>query len=87
MDCAMVPGDARQCMTDFMGFVTFPGGYCTASCTGDRDCGPGASCVDMLMDRLCLKDCSGDDECRTDEGYVCNMLPYIGGGPFCIPIF
>lgn len=86
VDCALVPGDARQCLTDFMGFVYFYGGYCTASCTGPADCGPGATCVELPMGSFCFKNCSGDDECRVDEGYACTMMPYLDAGPYCLPV-
>jgi hypothetical protein len=83
-DCSGIPSPERTCLTDLMGF-TFPGGYCSARCTSSEDCGPGATCVDIMVEQLCFKDCRGDDDCRVDEGYACMEMPYIGGGPYCLP--
>jgi hypothetical protein len=84
-DCAELPGAGATCLTRFMR-VTMPGGYCTvASCTRSDECGPGGECVDLMRSSYCLRTCTGDAECRTDEGYICRELPTIGGGPYCLP--
>jgi hypothetical protein len=51
-----------------------PGGYCTATCTSNTDCGAGGACIGAVMgfaEGTCMATCSGDD-CR--DGYIC------GGG-------
>lgn len=84
-DCMLVPTDERQCLTELFSYL-FPGGYCSASCSTSMECGPGASCVDIIMDSLCFRDCFGDSDCRIDEGYTCMEMPFIGGGPYCLPM-
>jgi hypothetical protein len=85
-DCAGIPSSAVNCMTDIMGMIEFPGGYCSADCTTDDDCGEGATCYSAGgFLTLCLKDCTSDSDCRESEGYGCDEIPYLGGGPFCIP--
>jgi hypothetical protein len=52
-----------------------PGGYCTASCEADAQCGSNGECsVAAQSDRgLCLGSCKTQADCR--EGYAC-----VGGG-------
>ncbi|HEX4354804.1 MAG TPA: hypothetical protein VHZ95_17860, partial [Polyangiales bacterium] len=47
------------------------GGYCTAACTDDSDCGRSGSCsvARDLSQGECLATCAADSDCRT--GYVC----------------
>jgi hypothetical protein len=86
-DCVRVPGTGRACLTDLMGMVAFEGGYCTAICTSQEDCGEGANCVNLMMASYCLKLCRTGDECRTDEGYQCAEIPFMGdGNTYCIPL-
>lgn len=47
--------------------VLFPGGYCSALCSSDADCGAGSHCG---VEGACLESCSEDTECR-DENYTC----------------
>jgi hypothetical protein len=84
-DCSGVPGAGRACLTSLMGYITFPGGYCSAMCTSGADCGSGAACVNLMdYGDYCLKQCSSDGECRTGEGYSCE--PVAGApGSYCIP--
>ncbi|MFH1436978.1 MAG: hypothetical protein ABIJ56_14815 [Pseudomonadota bacterium] len=83
-DCFGVPSEERYCMVDLGGYVRFPGGYCTAHCWSSDACGPEADCVDVMFDTLCLRRCSGDDECRMDEGYICRSLP-MTPETYCVP--
>jgi hypothetical protein len=86
-DCCGVPV-GYDCMTDlFSGYITFPGGYCSSqACTSNADCGPDAECLDVMgFIQFCLRTCTDSSECRESEGYSCSELPYIGGGPYCIP--
>jgi hypothetical protein len=84
-DCSALPDTQRECLTSFFGY-SFPGGYCTAGCSSSAECGPGADCVDLYFTTYCFKRCTGDDQCRSAEGYSCSEMPYIGGGPYCIPL-
>lgn len=89
-DCTAA-GDP-QCLTEMMipgfGVITFPGGYCSATCTGygpDSSCGPGAVCISGGGYSGCLKSCTADTaatDCRVDEGYSCFTM---FGPPFCMP--
>ncbi len=84
-ECGAVPSPMSYCAMDLLGFLSFPGGYCTASCSSDTECGPEGTCVDVWFDSLCLLDCDFSEDCRLDEGYDCMDLPFFGGGPYCLP--
>lgn len=90
-DCGGIPSSAPNCLTDIMGYVEFPGGYCSADCTSDDDCGDTdeGTCINAYIMTLCLKNCSEASECRESEGYTCGTLPDILGipGTFCLPAF
>lgn len=90
-DCGGVPSPAPNCMTDIMGYVEFPGGYCSADCTSDDECGETGegTCINAYIMTLCLKNCTESSECRTSEGYDCGELPSMLGieGMFCLPAF
>jgi hypothetical protein len=65
----------------------FAGGYCTAGCATDADCGPGGVCVRDLFEgpggnpvAQCLEGCSTTRPCRS--GYVCDTT---GGVSRCLP--
>ncbi len=73
----------------------FPGGYCSAQCTEDSHCGPGAICTSFLAAdgstvSFCQKECpspgSGQGNCRT--GYACAGFEFRnpdGGSPVPSP--
>jgi len=83
--CSGVPGSGRTCLTSLMGYITFPGGYCSAVCTSAADCGAGAACVNLNdLGHYCLKQCTSATECRTTETYSCNSIPG-AAGMYCIP--
>lgn len=86
-ECGGVPSTSSYCMTDIGGYVPFPGGYCTADCTSSADCGPDAECLDLYIMAVCVKMCDENADCRESEGYECAEPPFVGGGPYCIPIF
>jgi hypothetical protein len=47
-----------------------PNGYCTQSCSLDRDCGEGAQCISRgAQGALCFARCVDASDCR--EGYAC----------------
>jgi len=86
-DCTAPEELTPQCMTNIFSFV-FPGGICTAVCTEEGQCGPLAECVDLSIIRYCLRKCSTATECRVDEGYICDIIPYISDtNTYCIPQF
>lgn len=76
---------------------TFPGGYCTRTCTNDAQCGAGASCPFQAAAQVpnlapfsqCVKHCASKADCRAE--YDCTQLPSVGGfdfgitQTFCIP--
>jgi len=85
--CTQVPGSGRACLTDLFGMISFPGGYCSADCTSDTDCGTIGDCVDFYgYGSYCLRPCTAPSDCRTSEGYSCSPIP---GGPttptYCLP--
>jgi hypothetical protein len=76
-DCA---GTAMGCIT-MNGDRTLPGGYCSAGCVEDIDCGAGAVCVGSFGGAgmgYCYKSCAAASDCR--EGYACQEPPRLGGG-------
>jgi hypothetical protein len=85
--CTDVPATGRDCLTDIGGMLSFPGGYCSANCTSDSDCGTGGECVDLFgYMAYCLKTCTSPGECRTTEGYTCTTIPgTTGGDTYCLP--
>lgn len=62
----------------------FPGGYCTMEpCNDVEVCAPGSTCVAMPFETpACFKSCSTDSDCRTSEGYVCQLFPTTPPGGF-----
>ncbi|MCP4504036.1 MAG: S8 family serine peptidase [Deltaproteobacteria bacterium] len=56
----------------------FPGGYCSASCSGDVLCPESAACFCLLFgeeacsDGICLEMCQAGSDCREGEGYLCD---------------
>lgn len=81
VDCTGVPSDTRFCMDYMWGFIPFPGGYCTAWCGSDSDCGTGGGCAVGQ----CFKRCADDSECRTTEGYTCRTIPFVTTDTYCLP--
>lgn len=58
--------------------VAAPGGYCTASCESDSDCGAEGICSVPAgeLEGECLVRCTAADACR--EGYLCTGLVQLG---------
>lgn len=49
-----------------------PGGYCSAPCLGDAECGPNGTCKDFgEVGAFCLARCHDATTCR--RGYVCRL--------------
>jgi hypothetical protein len=70
------------------GGMAAPGGYCSANCVDDSDCG-GGLCLGAISfpglsgTGICFKTCSADTDCRT--GYACTaytnpLAAFTGGG-------
>jgi len=85
--CACVPSSARQCVTSLGGYITFRGGYCSATCTAPADCGAGANCADIYSGtKVCLKTCSSASQCRMAEQYQCTTIPSSSDTrTYCLP--
>jgi len=85
-DCVVPEGLTAQCLTDLMTIIVMPGGYCTAQCQEVADCGPDAACVDLSIVRFCIRTCSSVADCRLEDGYYCDIIPYISDpSTYCIP--
>jgi hypothetical protein len=71
--------------------TSFPGGYCTISCEGHTDCGPGGKCylIPQGQEKVCWKLCETSEACRLDQfcaGAVCTPKCIDGScsaGHFC----
>ena len=86
-DCNCVPSSASECLESLAGFITFPGGYCTARCTSAAECGTGANCAELYPGtNYCLKECSRVWDCRMSEGYNCTTIPMSADSrTYCLP--
>ena len=58
-----------------------PGGYCSAACTADAQCGTGNRCVNLGPGSFCLAGCSNATTCR-HPGYACTYYDTAG---ICFP--
>jgi hypothetical protein len=92
-------GEAPSCQTmlSLLGQdIPFPGGYCSAVCKSNLECGPTGECpvaeslkgltsipfltadlrslVETAAPSNCYERCTGDDQCRTAEGYRCATI-------------
>ncbi|MFH1436396.1 MAG: hypothetical protein ABIJ56_11820 [Pseudomonadota bacterium] len=86
-DCNCVPSSASECLESLAGFITFPGGYCTARCTSPAECGIGANCAELYPGTsYCLKECTRVWNCRMSEGYNCTTIPLSADSrTYCLP--
>lgn len=87
-ECLGVPTEARSCF-NFLGPIAMPGGYCSAICLDNEECGFIGRCVYIIFlaaMKVCLKLCETDADCRADEGYSCQNIP-LSANPnkFCMP--
>lgn len=66
-ECSPDGRELRACDT------TMPDGYCTVGNCGADTCADEASCVSFRDGDLtfCMRSCTSDEECRTDDGYAC----------------
>lgn len=63
-------GAGATCLTD-----GFPGGLCTAECSGSVACPDGSLCASLAADAstaYCAVSCNSDADCR--NGYTCNSI-------------
>jgi hypothetical protein len=93
-DCNAYPGSPdfpRCCLTDVLGLINAPGGFCTACCNAAEigGCAENIDCVGAdNAYTICLAHCDSNDDCRTDEGWECREIYYIPTdfpGTFCLP--
>lgn len=63
-------GDGGLCLRD----PGFTGGYCTRECGDAGACPPDSTCFDIsnTSHSVCFLNCTGDSDCRVDEGYFCD---------------
>lgn len=86
-------GEQSQCLEQLSlgGFITVPfeGGYCTQpGCSSNADCPEGSGCFRGVGTPACLQRCTDDSQCRTDEDYGCDSIPFVGDGTtYCLPPF
>ncbi len=80
-------GDQSVCLPDG---APFAGGYCTASCESDADCGADAKCLFDLytFTTLCMASCEDATDCR--DGYPCiewDLDPDTADDRACFPCY
>ena len=85
--CNCIPSDSRECLTTIGGYLSFPGGYCSARCTSPTECGSGAHCAEVYPGTsYCLKVCTSAAQCRMAEGYTCARIPMSSDTrTYCLP--
>jgi|GEM_PF-3102758 len=84
-DCIAPEGLSPMCQASILAFA-LPGGYCSAKCSGLGSCGTDAECIMLITEGLCVKRCSSNTDCRTEEGYKCDLIPMFESlGTFCYP--
>ena len=85
-DCDGVPGEGRMCATELLGLCPFPGGYCSAVCTSDSECGVDGACLDVIgLDRYCFRRCARDEDCRLSESHRCDRMLDTESPTVCMP--
>ena len=64
----------------------FPGGYCVIENCTDTSCPEGTGCFSFNDDvSRCIPTCEGNEDCRVDEGYVCDDLNTCWMGEGTVP--
>jgi hypothetical protein len=93
-DCQGYPSDTdfpKCCLSDVLGLINAPGGYCGACCNEEAQdgCAENIDCVGAnLTYTICLAHCDSNEDCRQDEGWECRELYYIPDnfpGTYCLP--
>jgi hypothetical protein len=88
-DCSAAGGMCLMTIGSGAFAYTFPGGYCTAPCTGgsgSTECGAGAACYSLGTRGYCVKTCASNADCRVADGYMCMSPPFVGGSTmYCLP--
>ncbi|MBX3250317.1 MAG: PPC domain-containing protein [Myxococcales bacterium] len=77
-------GDACATFADCGGqraCAPWPSGTCARlGCRTSADCEAGTHCIERAGLRICAKACPGiDDDCRTAEGYECDIVDDVAG--------
>ncbi len=68
--------------------VEFPGGLCTSGCQDDDDCPEDSACLKLLNSAGCMPRCDSASDCRRNEGYACNAIPFNADTrTYCLPPF
>lgn len=78
-------GPGRCMSSENVTSTSYPGGYCTASCSEAADCGERGVCSAWFRGRAgtCYLRCETDEDCER-EGYRCRMSATSGVGA-CLP--
>jgi hypothetical protein len=88
-DDAECSGPNAQCLDSFPGayWSTWPSGYCSRTgCTFGATCGPGAACsAHPGIGPRCFRTCTTSADCRTTDGYTCQLHPILMDEMFCLP--
>lgn len=82
-------GEEPECMTRSSTYAIYGGGYCTASCASDLQCGPGGLCpvgeaeqlapdydFTISWPRRCFRSCTPGPESGCRSGYRCLSLAH-----------
>jgi hypothetical protein len=88
LDCieGKVPVCWKATVFNTMAGQAVPGGYCSAKCASDLDCGANGECVDFgLSGKWCLAICAGPNDCR-GQGYACYLAYFLNAqNDLCFP--
>lgn len=82
--------ESGLCVDSFGDGVKLDGGLCTTTCEwnadGTDDCVDGQTCLryNPTGEKYCFLDCLTDDDCRTEDGWTCVVLDFLGDKS-CIP--
>jgi hypothetical protein len=94
-DCNGYPGSTdlpKCCLTDVLGIIGAPNGFCTACCNAAAidGCAENVDCVGVDNTYLiCLAHCDQLSDCRVSEGWECRPIWYMSQeefpGTYCLP--
>jgi len=93
-DCNGYPNSTafpKCCLTDVLGLINAPGGFCTACCNEEAQngCAQNIDCVGANnVYTICIAHCDSSSDCRQDEGWECRgmyNIPDQFPGTYCLP--